>query len=600
MAGQPGEPQGQEVADRSNGRLDSWKEIALYLRRDVRTVRRWEKSQGLPVHRHQHQKAASVYAYRAELDAWWTAEKERLSDLSAPDAGAGPAATPAETAATVSLWQKYRRVCLSVGAVAAISIAGLFFFLRKSQPSIAHAGRLMVAVLPFENLTGEPAQEFVSDGFTEEMITQLSAVGEDRLGVIARTSSMAYKGTRKPVVQIGQELGVDYVLEGSVRRWGDQVRVTAQLIHVKSQTHLWAEDFETSQRDILTMESEITQAIARQIHLQLLPAAARSPGQQSVDPQAHELYLKGLYYLEQRDRADLLKSIDSFHQAITHDPQYAAAYAGLADAYNLIAFYGLDSSLDSVTEAKIAADKALTLDGSMAAAHAAEAYTDFMWQGNWQRADQEFRRAIDLDDNYVLAHQWYALYLAAAGRTGESVRQMQYAKALDPVSPSAHAGLAYMNYFAQNYQQAAESARTALQLNPHTIPAHAVLGWVDIEQKNYSEAIAELQTAARLSGNAPVYLCGLARAYALSGNRKQADTLVREVAKGQARLEGSGAALASAYLAAGDTEAALAWLEKTGPGDIQANFLRVDPAFDSLRQNPRFQAVVDRIGATSF
>ncbi len=219
-----------------------------------------------------------------------------------------------------------------------------------------------------------------------------------------------------------------------------------------------------------------------------------------------------------------------------------------------------------------------------------------MFQGDWATAEKEFQRALELDDNYVPAHQWYALYLAARGHMDESVNQMQYAKRLDPLSPSVHAGLAYMQYFARNYDQAIESSRTALQLNANSIPAHAVMGWALLEQKNYPQAIEELQTAAKLSGNVPVYVGALARAYALSGDTSKAKALLVEEDKVHPQPGGSGTALAAAHLAIGDNDRALHWLEETAPGDIQANWLRVDPAFDSVRQNPRFVAVVNRIG----
>ncbi|HEY2363663.1 MAG TPA: tetratricopeptide repeat protein, partial [Candidatus Angelobacter sp.] len=452
--------------------------------------------------------------------------------------------------------------------------------------------------LPFQNLTGDPTQDFIGDGLTEEMITQASGLQHDRLGVIARTSSMAYKDTKKPVSEIGHELGVDYVLEGSVRHSGDRMRITAQLIQVRDQTHIWAQDYDSDKSDILKLQSETAQAIAQQLHLQLLAprGVSRAANQRPVDPQAHELYVQGRHYLDQRSRDTLLKSVESFKQAIAKDPEYAAAYAGLADAYNMSTFYGLDPSLNLVSQAKIAADKAMQLDGSMASAHAAEAYSEFMFQGDWATAEKEFQRALELDDNYVPAHQWYALYLAARGRMDESVNQMQYAKRLDPLSPSVHAGLAYMHYFARDYDQAIESAHTALQLNPNSIPAHAVLGWSYLEQKKYSQAIEELQTAAKMSGNSTVYRCGIARAYALSGNSQEANKILADVGKVQAQPTGSGTAFATVYVALGDDEHALHWLEKTAPGDIQANWLRVDPAFDSLRQNPRFVAVVNRIG----
>jgi len=596
------EPLDEQIADLEDrplprpaeDRLDSWKEIALYLNRDVRTVRRWEKNQGLPVRRHQHQKGASVYAYRSEIDTWWKGKAERLADEPSSGADSSDGNDLNDPAR-----RGRRRLWAIAGVVALVTLATYIYFLKRppTNSSVPLPSKLMLAVLPFQNLTGEPAQDFVSDGFTEEMITQVSGLQPDRLGVIARTSSMAYKGTNKPVSQIGQELAADYILEGSVRRWGNEVRVTAQLIQARDQTHIWAQNYESTQRDVLRLQSEIAQAIAQQIDVKLLaphnPSLAKH---RPIDPRAYELYLKGRHFLEQRSRDDLQKSVECFKQAVAIDPEYAAGYAGLADAYNLIGFYGMDRNLDTVGEAKIAADKALQLDDSMAAAHAAQAYTDFMWQGNWPEAEKEFRRAIELDDNYVPAHQWYALYLAATGRTDESVSQMQYAKRLDPLSPAVHAGLAYMHYFARNHEQAVQYAQTALKLNPNSIPAHAVLGWAYTEQKKYTAAIAELQSAAKLSGNVPVYRCALARTHALSGNIGEASKILAEVLQTKTHPTGSGSALAAGYLAMGNDEEALHWLEQTAPGDIQANWLRVDPAFDSVRDNPRFVAVVNRIG----
>ena len=409
---------------------------------------------------------------------------------------------------------------------------------------------------------------------------------------------MAYRDTRKPVSEIGHELGVDYVLEGSIRNSGDRIRVTAQLIQVRDQSHVWAQDYDSDRHDVLKLQSETAQAIAQEIQIHLLApqTISRSANQRPIDARAHEFYVQGRHFLDQRSRDSLPKSVDAFKQAVAQDPNYAAAYAGLADAYNLVGFYGLDPTMNSVGQAKIAADKALQLDDSLAAGHAAEGYTEFMWQGDWALAEKEFQRALQLDDNYVPAHQWYALYLAALGHTNESVSQMVYAKRLDPVSPAAYAGLAYMQYFARNYDQAIESAHTALQLNPHSIPAHAVIGWASLEQKNYTQSIEELQTAAKLSGNVPVYVGALARAYALSGKISEAKALLAQEDKVRAQPGGSGAALAAAHLAVGDNDRALRWLEKTAPGDIQANWLRVDPAFDSVRQNSRFIAVVNRIG----
>ncbi|MGA8150994.1 MAG: winged helix-turn-helix domain-containing protein [Terriglobales bacterium] len=485
---------------------------------------------------------------------------------------------------------------LAFTSIALLVGAGVYLIWPRSN-AIEPKRAIVLAVLPFDDLSPEP-EEYLVDGLTEEMIAQLTRISPD-LKVIARTSAMQYLHTKKSAREIGRELGADYILENSIRHEGSRLRITAQLVRTSDQTHLWAENYDREMRELLPLESEVTGDIAAQIHVHLSSPAAASPvtHAQTVDPEAHQLYLKGRYYFNQRSREGLQNSVKSFEQALVNDPGYAAAYAGLADSYNLIAFYGFDPSQKAVSQAKISADKALQADDSLAPAHAALGYTDFMYAGDWTAAEPEFRRALQLDDNYVPAHQWYALYLAGNGRVEEAVGQMQYAQKLDPLSPSVHAGLGYMYYFAREYDQAIEQARTALQLNPNFMAAHAVLGWADLQQKKYPDAIVELQTATKLSGGVPVYVCSLGRAYALSGNLQDARKIAAQVEATAVEPNGSGTALASLYLALGDSERAFHWLEITAPGDIQANWLRVEPAFDSLRGSPRFAAVLGRIGA---
>jgi TolB-like protein/Flp pilus assembly protein TadD len=479
---------------------------------------------------------------------------------------------------------------LAVGAYVAIS----HYTVRRAQ----RAGQMVLAVLPFDDLSSDP-QDYLGDGLTEEMIQKATRISPQHLRVIARTSAMQYRHTQKSAREIGQELGADYILENSIRHEGARLRITTQLVRTADQTHLWAENYDREMRSLLSVEGDVTAEIAEQLRLQLAPPASnrRAAKPRPANPEAHELYLQGRYLFNQRSRAGLQQSLNYFQRAAEKDPGYAAAYAGMADAYNLIAFFGFDPTLGSVSQAKIAADKALQLDDTMAAAHAALAYTEFMWRGDWPAAEREFQRALQLDDNYVPAHHWYALYLASIGRMDESLNQMRYAQRLDPLSPAVHAGLGYMYYFARDYDHAIEQARVALQLNPDFMVAHAVLGWAYTEQKNYPLATAELEAATRLSGGVSVYQCALGRAYALSGNVREARKILAAQRSSVAGApQGSGSILASLYLALGDSEQALHWLEVTAPGDIQANWLRVDPAFDGLRGNPRFAEVQRRIG----
>jgi TolB-like protein/DNA-binding winged helix-turn-helix (wHTH) protein/Flp pilus assembly protein TadD len=487
------------------------------------------------------------------------------------------------------------------GLVAAFVLcaSAAYFAWQHFQPRVP-LRPIVMAVLPFDDLSSQP-QAFLVEGLTEEMVARVTQISPEHLKVIARTSAMQYEGTKKSARQIGEELGADYVLENSIRHEGGRLRITSQLVRTSDQTHLWAENYDRDMRDLLLLESEVTSGIAEQIQMQLLPAVVvnRSGNGRPVDPEAHELYLKGRYAFNQRSRESLQQSIAYFQQAVAKQPDYAIAYAGLADAYNLTAYYGFDPTQGGWSQAKIASTKALQLDDSLGAAHAALAYTEFLSQEDWAAAEKEFRRALELDDNYVPAHHWYAFYLAANGRMGESLSQMRYAQKLDPLSPAVHAGLAYMEYFARDYEQAVQQAKAALQLNPNSMAAHAVMGWTYTEQKKYPDAFQELQTAGKLSGGSTAYLCGLARAYALSGNSRQAEKMLGELETMQKGLRGAGTGIAAIYLALGNSEKALYWIEHTAPGDLQANWLRVDPAFDGLRQNRRFAAVVARIGTTS-
>lgn len=474
-------------------------------------------------------------------------------------------------------------------------LAGILAWQRFHSHAPAAAKLVVLAVLPFDDLSPTP-EAYLEEGLTEEMIAQLTRINPGRLKVIARTSAMQYSRTKKNARQIGQELGADYILENSIRRENGRVRVTTQLVRTADQTHLWAETYEKDMAQLLSLEREVTEDIAQQIHVQLLPASAASALEgQSLNPDAHELYLRGRRYYNLRSREGLSKSVELYTQALAKDPSYAAAYAGLADAYNLKAFYGFDPTMDAVSQAKIAAERALQIDNSMAAAHAALAYTEFMWREDWEAAEREFLRAKELDDNYVPAHQWFALYLAAQGRMDDALKQMQFAQLIDPLSPSVHAGMGYMYYLARDYEQAVRQAQVALQLNPNFMTAHAVLGWSYVEQKKFPEAIRELETASQLSGGVPVYRSGLGRAYALSGNKSEARKIIAEL-EAQKKPSGVGSALAELYLATGDSESALQWLEQTAPGDVQFNWVRVDPAYDPLRNNPRFAAMVSRVG----
>jgi TolB-like protein/Flp pilus assembly protein TadD len=384
-------------------RLDSWKEIATYLSRDVRTLHRWEEDEGLPVHRHLHRKGATVWARRSELDRWREHRRFR-----APEARRSSAMTTE----------------------------------RRS----GSAERLMLAVLPFENLTGHPEQDYFSDGFTEELISRLARLGEQRLGVIARTSVMQYKGTRKSVETIGRELAVDYVLEGSVRRAAHRVRITAQLIWVRDQSHVWAESYERDLRDVLRLQSEVAIAIADRITLNV-PFEVRArlaANVRPVHPETYEAYLKGMFYRNRFTSEGYENALACFWQAVEHDPLDPLPWAGLALTYAMVSHSDLPARQpeEAFALVKDAAMKALALDDNLAEAHVASAELKLYYEWDWEGAQAAFVRAFELNPHLAEGHRHHGWYLFLIGRRDEALAALRKAKQIEPVAPLYTAELA--------------------------------------------------------------------------------------------------------------------------------------------------------------
>lgn len=484
---------------------------------------------------------------------------------------------------------------ISGGVLAILVTAAGFVYWARSQAKGTGAPRLMLAVLPVQNLTGDPGREYISDGLTEEMIAQLGNLNPPQLGVIARTSSMAYKKTDRTVEQIGRELGVDYVLEASLREAGDRMRVTAQLIRVGDQTHLWAHDYDGAIHEVIGLQDEVALAVARQIHLQLTALAGeRMARNQRTVPAAQDAYLKGRFYWNTRSKEGLWKSVEYFQQAIKVDPMNAEAYAGLADAYNMLVFYGYFRGAAGVLNAKAAADSALERDDSLAEGHAALAYVNFMWLWDWPAAEREFRRATELGPNYAPAHHWYALYLAAMGRQREAIEEISLARRLDPLSPNVKTAVGYVYYFARQYDQSIKECQEVLRQAPDFMVAHAVLGLAYEGKGNYANAITELQRAIELSGDrTSAYLGWLGHAYALSGRRADAEKILNEL-DDLARHGFLGSShRAVIYAGLGEQDKALQFLHDARDQDDAALiWLRVDPHYDPLRANAGFQELV--------
>jgi len=432
------------------------------------------------------------------------------------------------------------------------------------------------------------------------MIAQLSRMDPERLGVMARTSAMQYKGTRKNVAQIGRELGVSYILESSLRREGNRVRITAQLVRVSDQTHVWWQDYERDVREVLPLESEVTQAIADEIKIKLsAQAQAHLASAQAIDPEAYQFYLKGRYFWSKRTEAAYQKGISSFQSAIERAPRYAQAYAGLADVYALLGSMPNAEirRAEAMAKAKAAATTALQLDDSLAEAHTSLAFVRMHYEWDWKGAEQEFRRAIELSPNYPTAHHWYAYDLAAMNRMPEALGEIRRAQQVDPLSVIINTDVAEFLYYAGRYEQAIQQAKAALEIDPQFLLAHSLLGLIYGEQHRYSEALAEGKQAVELSGGTPWMLARLGYTYALSGDRSHAEQVLRQLVELSTRRSVMYGLVASVAAPLGKREEAFAALQKAyeerDGGLILLNYGHV---WDPLRSDPRFQQLVRRVG----
>jgi len=480
--------------------------------------------------------------------------------------------------------------------IAALLVLGYFAtkpFRARSQPQ---RGRLMIVVLPFQNLTGDPAQEFVSDGLTEEMITRLGELNYQQLGVIARTSAMTYKGTAKPVDQIARELGVNYIMEGSIRSWGQKVRISAQLIAASDQTHLWSQNYERDSGDILALQSDVAQAIAKEIKIKLVPQARTHLSSATpVKSEAYEAYLKGRYFWYKRTEEGMRKGIDYFNQAIQSQPEYAAAYVGLADSYSLLALRGIVPAKEAFPKARAAAEKALELDNTLGDAYATLAHVR-LHEWDWSDLDQEFKRALELAPGNAMAYSWYSEYLTTMGRSDESIAVVRKAQEIDPVSPVISTTLPHAYYFARRFDPAVEYLRKSLDLDPNHFMLHLRLGQVYIQKRMHQQAVEEMQKALSDSGRSTEALTGLAQAYAAAGITGPMQEVMDELNRGVGTRYVSAYNVAKIYASLGDKTQTLAWLEKAydehNPDLIE---LRREPSFDGMRSDPHFASLLSRM-----
>ena len=506
--------------------------------------------------------------------------------------------TAAFTPPAVSSPAEHRSARWGIRALALSALLGLstFAILRFHTRERGSTNIRSLAVLPLDNFSGDPSQDYFADGMTDELITDLAQISA--LRVISRTSAMAYKGMHKPLPEIARELNVDAVVEGSVQRSGDQVRITAQLIQAPADKHLWAESYEGDMRNAFALQKRVARSIAEQIRVQMTPREEASlKSEKAIDPQAYESYLKGRYFWNKRTGDGLKVALAYFNQAIEEEPGYAQAYSGLADTYALLGDwqYAVMTPKEALPKAKAAALKALELDDNLSEAHTSLAFCLEGFDWNWDAADKQFRRAIDLNPGYATAHHWYAWHLSLLGRNSEAIVEMKKAENMDPLSLIINSDLAELLAIAHLPDESIAQSRKTIEMDSNFALAHNQLAQAYLEKNMYAEAISELQKAMDLSGGSPTFIANMARAYAASNRRAEALRLLNAVKRSSVPGYSHASEIAIIYTALGDKGEAMNWLEKGYEERFNPGVL-LRPGFDPLRSDPRFHELIQRIG----
>jgi TolB-like protein/Tfp pilus assembly protein PilF len=452
-------------------------------------------------------------------------------------------------------------------------------------------------VLPFDNLSRDPDQEFFSEGLTEEMIAQVGKLNRDRLKVVARSSVAKYKGSMLTAKEIGRELNADYLVQGSVRRSSDRVRITIQLIQARDQTDVWTESYDRELKDVLAVQDSVVRSIASEIHIALTEEQEkRLAAPRQISPEAYEAYLKGRYYWNKRTGESMQKAEQYFEQAIDNDPTYAAAYSGLADCNSGLTWHGFKSPAEALPKAYAAARKALEINPESAEAHASLGLAmTHSW--DWTGAEAEFRRALQLDPQYANAHHWYGDYLSIRGRHGEALAEAKHALELDPLNLmiSTWVGLRY--YMARDYSRAIDQNRNSVELDPNFAAAHLLLGEDYLGAGLHSEAVNELKKAANLSGDSPLYTAQVAVALAVEGRSGDAFRIAHDLEAISRKRYVSPYGLAQIYAASNKREDTFKWLQAAYDDHAAwMGYLAVDPIFDRYRSDERFKDLLRRVG----
>jgi TolB-like protein/DNA-binding winged helix-turn-helix (wHTH) protein/Flp pilus assembly protein TadD len=489
-----------------------------------------------------------------------------------------------------------------IGAVSAFLLLGVvlwavWYWVAPAKNPPIKASFHSIAVLPLENLSGDPSQEYFADGITDALITQLAKLHE--LRVISRTSIMQYKSLRKSLPDIARDLNVDAVVEGSVSRSGNRVRVTAQLVDARADRHLWAEEYDRDLREILGLQSELARDIAEKVRAnisseeQLLMARAGT-----VEPAAYESYLRGRSFWNQRTPAGLKQSTIYFQHAIELDPRYAEAYSGLADAYTALGYTSYSAPKDSFPKARELANKALQIDPSLAEARASLAYVKLYYDWDWRGAEEEFQRAVAVNPNYATAHHWYSVLLTAQGRHDDALSEIGRAHELDPLSVPINTDIGFELYYAHRYEEAISQLRSVLQTSPKSPLAHLWLGRAYEQKGMYPEAITEFEQAGTALKDWPVIIAAAGHAYGRWGRKSDAIAALHRMNELTKEEYVTPYGMALIFAGMNDREQATHWLQKAYEDRSHwLVWLNLDPRFDNVRSDPRF---VDLLGRMHF
>ena len=505
-----------------------------------------------------------------------------------------------EVSADQSITHHTGRKIVALTIVLAVIATGLFVFqlIRARSTSSSAATAITsksIAVLPFDNLSRDPDNAYFVEGIQDEILTRLAKIAD--LKVIARSSTQRFQN-KGDLPQIAQQLGVAHLLEGSVQKVNDQVRINVQLIKAANEAHLWAEVYDRKLTDIFAVESEIAKTVADTLQAKLTGSEQRVIASRPTEnTEAHQLYLKGRFFWNKRTGNDLKKSIDYFQQAIAIDPNYALGYAGVADAYVFLPGYTAGAPRDCYPKAMAAAKKALELDNTLAEAHTTLALALWYYDFDFPQANREFQRAIELNPNYATGHQQYGNNtLSALGRFDDAIAEGKRAVELDPLSLVINADLGMNYHYARRYDEAIAQLRKTLEMDPGYYYAHVDLGQVFAAKRTFDQAISEYQKARALNDD-PFVLGLLGHAYASSGNKREALKILEQLKEISRRRYVSMYSFAIVYLALGDKQEALRWLEQCYQDRAGADigWIRVDALVDPLRGDPRFEAVAEKI-----